>query len=242
MTPQIEKVFFSYILSNRKKYYEIVKPFFFKNSTIQFVYEVMRNYMLTSTETKPPSNRQILDMVSLEDKEGIITKPMLKSILDVNLSEYNEVNFILPKFNGWVLSNRIKTGTVDVIEETRNLDNISDFAHAVESANKIKSIINEMSSVNFVQDEDMGSDFDEPENHVQDSSRFKVKCGFETIDHMLGGGWDISTLNVIMAQTNGGKCFSTKTLVNTRVKDTNIIKEIEIGELFNDISNQNSNS
>jgi KaiC/GvpD/RAD55 family RecA-like ATPase len=45
-------------------------------------------------------------------------------------------------------------------------------------------------------------DFDDAEDHVQDSSKYKVKCGFETIDH---GGWDISTLNVIMAQTNGGK-------------------------------------
>jgi hypothetical protein len=60
-----------------------------------------------------------------------------------------------------------------------------------------------MSSTNFVQDDDMGSDFDD-EDHVQDSSKYKVKCGFETIDHMLSGG-DISTLNVIMAQTNGGK-------------------------------------
>jgi replicative DNA helicase len=62
-----------------------------------------------------------------------------------------------------------------------------------------------MSSTNFIQDDDLGSDFDEPENHVQDSSKFKVRCGFDTVDHMLGGGWDISTLNVIMAQTNGGK-------------------------------------
>jgi hypothetical protein len=43
---------------------------------------------------------------------------------------------------------------------------------------------------NFVQDDDMGSDFDDAEDHVQDSSKYKVKCGFETIDHMLSG-WDI---------------------------------------------------
>lgn len=235
MTPQLEKVFFNYILSNKKKYYEIVKPFFFKNPTIQFVYDVIRSYMLKSSETSPPTNRQILDMVNLEDKEGNITKPMLKSILDVNLDEYNEKDFILPKFNGWVLSNRIKTGTVDVIEETRNLDNISDFNHAVESANKIKNIINEMSSVNFVQDEDMGSDFDDPENHIQDSSRFKVKCGFETIDHMLGGGWDISTLNCIMAQTNGGKCFFGEGVINIRKKGDLLPKSIEIKKMFTTI-------
>lgn len=206
MTPQLEKVFFNYILKN-KKYFEIVRPYFFRNSEIQFVYGVIRNYIIASKEPQVPTNRQILDMVTLEDKESLITKEILKSILSVDLKEYSEKDFILPKFNAWVLSNRLKTGTVDVIDETRNLDNISDFEKAIETANKIKSIVDEMSSTNFIQDDDLGSDFDDPEHHVQDSSKFKVRCGFDTIDHMLGGGWDISTLNVIMAQTNGGKCF-----------------------------------
>jgi replicative DNA helicase len=203
MTPQLEKVFFNFILKN-KKYFDIVKPYFFRNSEIQFVYGVIREYMIKS-DTQVPTPRQILDMVSLEDKEGIITKEILKSILQVDLKEYDEKNFIEPKFNAWILGNRLKTGTVDIIDETRNLDSISDFEKAVEAADRIKSIVDEMSSTNFIQDDDLGSDFDDPENHVQDSSKFKVKCGFESIDHMLGGGWDISTLNVIMAETNNGK-------------------------------------
>ncbi len=204
MTPQLEKVFFSFIIKN-KKYFDIVKPYFFRNSEIQFVYGVIRNYMLKGNDVQIPTPRQILDMVSLEDKEGMITKDILKSILQVDLKEYDEKNFIEPKFNAWVLSNRLKTGTVDIIDETRNLDNISDFEKAIEAADRIKSIVDEMSSTNFVQDDDMGADFDDPEQHVQDSSKFKVKCGFDSIDHMLGGGWDISTLNVVMAETNNGK-------------------------------------
>lgn len=204
MTPQLEKVFFNFILKN-KKYFDIVKPYFYRNSEIQLVYGIIREYMSKGTDAQVPTPRQILDMVSLEDKEGVITKEILKSILQVDLKEYDEKNFIEPKFNAWILSNRLKTGTVDIIDETRNLDSISDFAKAVEAADRIRSIVDEMSSTNFVQDDDMGSDFDDPENHVQDSSKFKVKCGFESIDHMLGGGWDISTLNVIMAETNNGK-------------------------------------
>jgi replicative DNA helicase len=204
MTPQLEKVFFNYILAY-KKYFELVKPFFFRNSEIQFVYGIIRNYMLNSSDSKIPTPRQILDMVSLEDKEGVITKEILKSILQVDLKEYDEKNFIEPKFNAWVLSNRLKTGTVDIIDETRNLDQISDFDKAIEAAERIKVIVDEMSSTNFVQDDDLGSDFDDPENHVQDSSKFKIKSGLETLDHMLGGGWDIQTLNCIMAETNNGK-------------------------------------
>ena len=204
MTPQLEKVFFAFILKN-KKFFDLVKPYFFRNSEIQFVYGVIRNYILLNGDTQVPSPRQILDMVALEDKEGIITKEILKSILQVDLKEYDEKNFIEPKFNAWILSNRLKTGTVDIIDETRNLDSISDFGKAVEAADRIKAIVDEMSSTNFIQDDDLGSDFDDVESHVQDSSKFKVKCGFESIDHMLGGGWDISTLNVIMAETNNGK-------------------------------------
>lgn len=204
MTPQLEKVFFNYVLKN-KKFFDIVKPYFFRNSEIQFVYGVVRTYMLKSSDTQIPTPRQILDMISLEDKEGVITKDILKSILQVDLKEYDEKNFIEPKFNAWVLSNRLKTGTVDIIDETRNLDTVSDFDAAIEAANKIKGIVDEMSSLNFVQDEDMGSDFDDPENHVQDTSKFKIKSGLETLDHMLGGGWDVQTLNCIMAETNNGK-------------------------------------
>ena len=204
MTPQLEKVFFNYILKY-KKFFDVVKPYFFRNSEIQFVYGVIRTYMLKSSDTAIPTPRQILDMVSLEDKEGVITKDILKSILQVDLKEYDEKNFIEPKFNAWVLSNRLKTGTVDIIDETRNLDGVSDFDAALEAANKIKGIVDEMSSLNFVQDEDMGADFDDPEQHVQDTSKYKIKSGFETLDHMLGGGWDIQTLNCIMAETNNGK-------------------------------------
>ena len=217
-TPQLEKVYFNYVLKN-KKYFDLVKTYFFKNSEIQFVYGVIREYILNGSDASVPTPRQILDMVAIQDKEGMITKEILKSILQVDLKEYDEKNFIEPNFNGWVLSNRLKTGTVDIIDETRNLDSISDFGKAIEAANRIRGIVEEMSSTNFVDEDDLGSDFDDPEHHVQDSSKFKVKCGFETIDHMLGGGWDISTLNVIMAQTNGGKSLW---MQNFAVKSANM--------------------
>jgi hypothetical protein len=235
MTPQLEKVFLNYILKY-KKFFDLVKPYFFRNSEIQFVYGVIRNYMINSSDAAIPTPRQILDMVSLEDKDGVITKEILKSILQVDLKEYDEKNFIEPRFNAWVLSNRIKTGTVDIIDETRNLDTVSDFDTAIESANKIKLIVDEMSSLNFVQDEDMGADFDDPEQHVQDSSKFKIKSGFETLDHMLGGGWDIQTLNCVMAETNNGKCFFVDTEIYIRNKTTRRHKLVEVGKMFSKIS------
>jgi len=229
--PQLEKVYFNYILKNRK-YYDLVKTYFFKNSEIQFVYGVIREYMLKSTDPQIPTPRQILDMVSIVDKEGMITKDILKSILQVDLKEYDEKNFIEPNFNGWVLANRLKTGTVDIIDETRNLDSVNDFEKAVEAANRIRSIVDEMSSTNFIDEDDMGSDFDEVESHVQDSAKFKVKTGFDTLDHMLGGGWDIGTLNILMAMSNAGKCSFSDTTIEIRNKNTNNIDKIDLKTFF----------
>ena len=204
MTVSLEKIFFAFILKN-KRYFDIVEPFYFKNMELQFVFNIIRKYILSNKEAEVPSPKQILEMVQLEDKDGIITKDILKAMLTINLSEYDETNFIVPKFNAWILANRLKSGTVDIIDETRNLETKSDFDSVLDSANKIRSIVEQMSNVNFADDDDLGADFDDPEMHVQDSSRFKIRSGFDTIDHMLGGGWDISTLNVIMAETNNGK-------------------------------------
>ena len=204
MTISLEKIFFAYILKN-KRYFDIVEPYFFKNSEIQFVYNVLSEYLKKNTEAEIPSPKQILEMIQLEDRDGLITKEILKSLLTVNLTDYDEPNFVLPKLNAWILSNRLKSGTVDIIDETRNLDTISDYEDVMIAANKIRTIVDQMSKTDFVNDDDMGADFDDVEMHVQDSSKYKIKSGFETIDHMLGGGWDISTLNVLMAETNNGK-------------------------------------
>jgi replicative DNA helicase len=204
MTVTLEKVFLDYILKNRK-FYDVVQPFFFKNNEIQFVYRVIRDYILKNPSSDRPSPRQILEMVKLEDQSGVITKEILKSILDINPEQYDEESFILPYFRAWILRNRIRAGSVDILDETRGLDDIRDFMAVTDIADKIRSIADDMTSLSFVMDDELCSDFDNPEHHVQDFSRFKIRSGFETIDTMLGGGWDVNTLNIVMAETNGGK-------------------------------------
>ena len=218
MTISLEKIFFAFILK-RKRYLDIVEPNYFKNSEIQFVYNIIRKYNLKNREAEIPHPKQILEMVQLEDRDGLITKEILKAMLTVNLEEYDEDNFIIPKINAWILSNKLKTGTVDIIDETRNLDTKTDFDSVLESAYKIREIVDQMSNVNFADDEDLGSDFDDAENHSQDSSKYKIRSGFDTVDYMLGGGWDIGTLNLIMAQTSNGKSLW---MQNFAVKSANL--------------------
>ena len=235
MTPQLEKIFFNYIRKN-KKYFNVVYPYFFRNSEIQYVYEILRDYVLSSEDVEVPTPVQYFDMIQLKDKEGVITKEIFKSILKIELSEYSEDKFILPKFNAWVLANRIKRGAIDIVDQTRGLDLDS----AIETANKIKEITEEMSSLNFINDDDdYGSDFDDYDSHNQDSSSLKVSSGFETIDHMLGKGWDQASFNCIMSETNNGKCSSYDTIIKIRNKNTNKIEDIKIGDLFTKIKLNN---
>ena len=112
-TPQLEKVYFNYILNN-KKYFDIVKSYFFRNSEIQFVYGVIREYMLKG-DAKVPTPRQILDMVNIEDKEGLITKEILKSILQVDLKEYDEKNFIVAYNSCYFVGFRKRDKTITCI-------------------------------------------------------------------------------------------------------------------------------
>ena len=235
MTISLEKIFFAYILEN-KKYFNIVESFFFKNNETQFVYNILKKYMIKGNDLDIPSPKQILEMVSLEDKDGLITKEILKALLTTKLSEYDEVNFIQPKFNAWILGNKLKSGTVNIIDETRNLDNINDLESTMMAANRIKSIVDQMSSTNFIADDDLGSDFDDPESHSQDSSKYKIRSGFDTIDHMLGGGWDICTLNCIMAETNQGKCCHNDTNLNIKNKSYDNMSYVKIETLFSKIS------
>lgn len=236
MTVSLEKIFFTWILNN-KKFFELVDPFFFKNKEIQFVYLTIRKYMISDISLDIPSPKQIWEMVKLDDKVDMITKDILKNILSTNLDEFDHKNFIEPRFNAWVHINRTKSGIVDIVDITRDLDNISDFDKAQEQIGRIKGIIDSVTSTSFIKDdEDLGSDFDSPEDHSQETSKFKVKSGFTTIDHMLGGGWDCGNFICIMGETNQGKCFSYDGDIKIRkigdVSGFGVEENIKIGKLF----------
>ena len=204
MTVSLEKIFFKYILLN-KNYFESVYSHYFKNPELEFVYEIVRKYMLENFSDDVPTHRQIAEMVYLEDKDKKISKELLKSILKKDISGLNEDKFIKPKLSSWIIINRLKEATNSIIDETRSLDNVSDLDTAMTSVSKIRSITENATNMDFEDDDDLGSDFDEPEEHIQDHSEIKVKTGWESLDHVLGGGFDISTLNLLMGTTNSGK-------------------------------------
>jgi replicative DNA helicase len=233
----LEKMFFTYIIQN-KKYFDWVKPNFFKNTDIRKVYDILRIHMDLNPGIEVPSKKQIVEMVLLEDKDKTISKEMLKTILKNDLSGLDEETFIKPKIKTWITINNIEEFTIDIVDEARNLSTITDLDAADEMASRLRDMAIKSTNTNFSdEDNDLGTDFDIAEEHSQDYSQVKVKTGWQSLDTMLNGGWDRSTLSILMGETSIGKCcfFSD---IYIRNKKTNKIEKIKIQDFFEKMKNK----
>ena len=89
------------------------------------------------------------------------------------------------------------------IDILRGIDEV-DYDDTLKIAEQIKTMFGGVLNVDD-DDEDLGDDFDDPESHKQDISKNCIPSGWSNIDNLLGGGWNKSTLNVLMGETNVGK-------------------------------------
>lgn len=205
MTVSLEKLFFKYILTNTS-YLWLVDPSFFKNPEINFIYDTIYQFMVENLNADVPKPNQIWDMISIRDKDKKISKKTLKVLLQTPINDYDEENFIKPKIKAWILNENIKQASSEVIDFTRELDTTElDLYKTEELADKIKNVISSKTNTNFEGDSSLGSDFTEADSHNQDQNTTKINTGWPSLDSMLGGGFDIDTLNIFMGQTNVGK-------------------------------------
>ncbi len=236
MNTNMEKHYFIYILDNPDQFSK-VEPAFFKNSDIQFVYTVIREEYLRSESHTVPSIQQIVAMVKLADQENKISGAVLKLLLQSDNSDISS-EWLVPRFKAWKIQNQLKGDVMRGIDMVRGIDEIN-YDNVVEVAHKLKGMFGNVLLVDD-DDQDLGSDFDDPESHKQLISKNCIPTGWSCIDSILGGGWSKSTLNVIMGETNVGKCSKSDTPIKIRNKKTGEIKEITIGEFFNLMKNKKS--
>lgn len=238
MNTNMEKHFFIYILDTPDQFSK-VEPYFFKNSDIQFVYTVIREEYLRSESHIVPSTQQIVAMVKLADQEGKISMAILKLLLQSDNSDMG-MEWLLPRFKAWKIENQLNGDMLKTIDMVRNIKGEINYDTMVEVAQKIKGIFGNVLLVDD-DDSDLGMDFDDPESHKQLISKNSIHTGWPCIDSILGGGWSKSTLNVIMGETNVGKCSHYQTLVKIRNKSTGKIQEISIGALYDMLKNKVQN-
>jgi replicative DNA helicase len=139
-------------------------------------------------------------MVKLNDPDNKISNDIIKIILKNNISDKKE--WLETRFRAWKLSNIVRNNTSKTIEELRSLEDI-DLENVKGVVAKIRNLYNEIPLLE--DDFDIGDDFDDPENHKQEISKYKIPTGWSNIDKILSGGWDLSTFNVLMGETNVGK-------------------------------------
>lgn len=203
MNVTIEKIILAYIY-NKKEYASLVKPSFFKNSEVRMCYKALHEYY-KDLNTEKPSFKQWYEMIKLIDSDGIITPDIFKAVVKVNLNQYSEEKFIKVQLKTFLLSNNIDETTSNIIEESRKAINETDLIKLEQVADNLLEQVKNLKLSNLDADDDLGSDFDDPDSHSQDHSLTKVKTGWNSLDKMTSGGWDVATLNVLMAMTNGGK-------------------------------------
>jgi hypothetical protein len=232
MTSSMEKLFFATILQDKPSYLNKILPYAFKNEQISFVYKMVRDYWLESRDKAVPSVKKIVELVRLEDPDKArVSDDILKSILTVDLSEYinsAQDDWLYKKLSAWATSTGLRDKIMESVDSLRTLDDV-DYDQVMSAATKIKNMVDEAANARF-DDMDLGSDFDDPETHVQDEYSVKIPTGWPTLDKLLNGGWDVKTLNILMGQTNVGKCVSPDTKIMIKIGDK--VKMMTMEELY----------
>lgn len=232
----LEKLFFAKIKEDPSQFYK-VEPFFFRNEQIRFVYEIIREDYINGKDKIIASPSQAWTMITLHDTEKLITKEAFKSLYKETTENVND-EWIDKRFKAWKISNYARDRVVEAIDIIKKMEDV-DYDNALEIVTRLKASFSEIEIISN-DDEDLGDDFDDPESHKQMVSMRKMSSGFSNMDKIMGGGWDHATLNVLMGETNVGKCSDYQTVIKIKNKNTNDIKEIKIGDFFNLIKNNKS--
>lgn len=235
VTANLEKIFLTYILQNPNQISR-VEPHFFQNESIQFVYGIIRDGFVNSKSKIVPKPQQIVTMVrSADPNQESVKNEILKTLLKNDNSDHDK-EYVEQKFRAWKLSNMVRNNVHKTIDEIRGMNDI-DYDNVSEIASKIKAMYSEVSLLDD-DEEDLGEDFDDPESHKQDLLVNKIKTGWNSIDVVTGGGWDLATFNIFLGETSIGKCTDYQTLIKIRNKKTKDVLSISIGDFYKMIKNK----
>lgn len=228
MNTNMEKHYFVWIMDNPEQFSK-VEPYFFKNQDIQFIFTVIREEYLKSESRIIPSAQQIYAMVKLADEDNKINAKVIQLLLKSDNTDISE-EWLLPRFKAWKIQNQLRGDVLKSIDMVRGIEDVN-YDNIQEVASKLKNMFNNVMLVDD-DDDDLGDDFDDPESHKQRLMKNTIPTGWSAINSILGGGWSKSTFNVLMGETNVGKCSKADTYVNIRNKITGEIRKVMIGDLY----------
>jgi len=217
-----EKIFFNYFLS-KPTYLKSTRPGFFANVDLDSIVKLAKKFYLEFGES--PSREQMKALVA--DGSSDISNDIVNSIYEINVKTYDP-DWIKRTSEAWLKWKHFDKELVRTIEyvKTQNItpENVEDVV------SRAIGMISTEGAVRF--DTDVGLDFFNAENHKQRNSA-KLETGWNFVDNVSGGGYDLKSLVVYAGEQNIGKCHTASTVLRIRNKKTGEIQNIKVGEFFN---------
>ncbi|MFV2015596.1 MAG: DnaB-like helicase C-terminal domain-containing protein, partial [Candidatus Heimdallarchaeota archaeon] len=204
----LEKIFFSYILEN-PKFFKKTADYYFSNEHIKFVFQTVKKHYVILKNQVVPSPKKIVELVRLEDRsKEIISDEVLKSVLQTDVGQYQQSiddDWLDKTFKAWLIQNSVRDRIMQSIEKLRELDpQTINYENTVKVFRTIKDLVGDTSLITY-NDDDLGSDFDDPTSHEQNAVLNTISTGWTNLNDLLNGGWDRKTLNILMAPSGVGK-------------------------------------
>jgi replicative DNA helicase len=204
----LEKAFFKFILDH-PSYYFRVDVANFNNKQIGFVYQVIQTYYnACKNDPHVPKPRKIVELVRMYDPENRVTDDVIKSLLTFDLSQFiqNETDdWLETQLKSWCTIHNFTSRSVQVIEKVRSLssDTMS-WGDIQKVIDEVKELVIDPTITTF-NDDNLGLDFDNPEDHFQNEEFNKIKTGWDSLNEQLNGGWKRKTMTVLAGPSNVGK-------------------------------------
>lgn len=227
ITSDVEKLFFHHILNNNK-YFELILPEHFQNEIIQIVYSLIREEYIIAEEKYIPSPDQINNMVKLNGFGEKITPNILKSLLN-KTGDINK-EWLENRFKSWYISNLTNERLYKIVEESRGYDKL-DLDKTMSFLNNVQNIFTDITPED-TDDSDIVADFDDITTHKISATNKKMSTGWACVDKVMCGGWDQPSFNVLVGQTNIGKCCCYDTMITVRDIKTNDVFDISMGDFY----------
>ena len=230
ITGDVEKNFFHYILKNNR-YFDIIIPEHFQNEIIQIVYSVIRTEFLVAEEKYIPSPNQINDMVKLNGMGEKVTPDILKRLLN-DTGDTNK-EWLEKRFKAWYISNVIDERLFKMTEEYREYDKL-DLDKTSNFLSTIQNIFTDITPED-TDESDLVADFDDITTHQISATNKKMSTGWDCMDKIMNGGWDQSSFNVLIGETNIGKCCTGDTIITIKNIISGKEEEISMIDFYNRI-------
>jgi KaiC/GvpD/RAD55 family RecA-like ATPase len=191
-----ENIILRHILSS-PTYLDTCKKDFFKNESFSEILVAVKEFWDKYHEM--PTSDQLIEAFKLKGKTDGVDKSEIKSIYDIDLSQYED-EWLRETTEFFIEYKNLTKSAVDALKYIQSTPVSSENIKGV--IDTFKNIIVERNNLDFSFDE--GLDFFKPENHKQFTQN-TFSSGYPFIDTVLGGGFSAKSLYVFMGMPKVGK-------------------------------------